>query len=244
MTACARCGRPEFPHNTPHAYQPAPTPTEHREGRPCICGCGYTVCEACLVQWPCRFAPTPTADTGCCGCNCGCVSPNECGICCDCGCDICHEPAAPSLGERDDDLGKRIVRAKGTAHVTVAVLLDDLANALDAAEERARTAEAEAERLRDDYDKACVLVADMHAAAMGEVTGPVLGVVEDVADLRRQVDERTYEEKRAAENRENCEHCGTTDARCTKRVLSRGRACCGYCSSTDTHPFAAPEGTP
>lgn len=47
------------------------------------------------------------------------------------------------------------------------------------------------EELRDDlaemrrnYEGACKTIADMHAAAVGEVTGPNRGVVEDVADLR------------------------------------------------------------
>lgn len=43
---------------------------------------------------------------------------------------------------------------------------------------------AENERLRDEYLNACALVANMHKAAVGEITGPVRGVVEDVADLR------------------------------------------------------------
>lgn len=38
--------------------------------------------------------------------------------------------------------------------------------------------------LREDYENACVLVAQMHAAAVGEVRGPTVGVVEDVAAVR------------------------------------------------------------
>lgn len=52
--------------------------------------------------------------------------------------------------------------------------------------------------LRADYDSACRTVAEMHAAAVGSVRGPIRGVVEDVEDLRverdelrRQVDELT-----------------------------------------------------
>lgn len=37
---------------------------------------------------------------------------------------------------------------------------------------------------RDEYDFACQTIAAMHAAAVGEVRGPIRGVVEDVADLR------------------------------------------------------------
>lgn len=44
--------------------------------------------------------------------------------------------------------------------------------------------QAEVERLRADYESACVTIADMHRAAIGEVRGPVRGVVEDVADVR------------------------------------------------------------
>ena len=38
--------------------------------------------------------------------------------------------------------------------------------------------------LKEDYQGACKTIAEMHAAAVGEVTGPNRGVVEDVADLR------------------------------------------------------------
>ena len=53
-------------------------------------------------------------------------------------------------------------------------------------------ASAEIERLREDYGRACKLVADMHAAAMGEITGPALGVVEDVAALRADAERYLY----------------------------------------------------
>lgn len=41
---------------------------------------------------------------------------------------------------------------------------------------------------RAEYDAACVTLAQMHAAAVGEVRGPIRGVVEDVADVRAQRD--------------------------------------------------------
>lgn len=47
---------------------------------------------------------------------------------------------------------------------------------------------AELERTKNDYQRACGLVADMHAAAVGEMTGPRLGVVEDVAALKAERD--------------------------------------------------------
>jgi hypothetical protein len=44
--------------------------------------------------------------------------------------------------------------------------------------------EAEVSRLREDYINACLCVAQMHEAAVGEVTGPKRGVVEDVLEVR------------------------------------------------------------
>ena len=44
---------------------------------------------------------------------------------------------------------------------------------------------------KEEYGRACHLVAQMHAAAVGEVTGPKLGVVEDVAEVRRQLADLT-----------------------------------------------------
>jgi hypothetical protein len=46
---------------------------------------------------------------------------------------------------------------------------------------------AERDALREQYESACKLVADMHAAAMGGNFGPALGVVEDVSALRERV---------------------------------------------------------
>lgn len=47
---------------------------------------------------------------------------------------------------------------------------------------------ADRDRLRDELDSACHLVARMHAAAVGEVRGPIRSVVEDVEDLRAEVE--------------------------------------------------------
>lgn len=41
---------------------------------------------------------------------------------------------------------------------------------------------------REEFDHACQQIAAMHAAAVGEVRGPIRGVVEDVADLRAERD--------------------------------------------------------
>lgn len=47
--------------------------------------------------------------------------------------------------------------------------------------------QAELERVKKDYEGACKLVADMHAAAVGEVRGPIDGPVEDVAAVRQRL---------------------------------------------------------
>ena len=44
------------------------------------------------------------------------------------------------------------------------------------------------DEVKTDYIHACKTIADMHAAAVGEITGPRRGVVEDVADLRAEAD--------------------------------------------------------
>ena len=48
--------------------------------------------------------------------------------------------------------------------------------------------QAENERLKTEYGNACKLVADMHAAAIGQAVGPIRGVVEDVTDVRLESD--------------------------------------------------------
>ena len=58
-------------------------------------------------------------------------------------------------------------------------------SALAAENAALRTERDEAQR---DYLRACQTVAEMHAAAVGEVCGPKRGVVEDVADLRAERD--------------------------------------------------------
>ena len=50
-------------------------------------------------------------------------------------------------------------------------------------------AEAEVERLKEDYHNACKTVVQVHAAATGRPgEGPFLGVVEDVAAVRAERD--------------------------------------------------------
>lgn len=48
--------------------------------------------------------------------------------------------------------------------------------------------EAELEHTKEDYLNACATIANMHCAAVGEVTGPKRGVVEDIEDLRLERD--------------------------------------------------------
>lgn len=49
--------------------------------------------------------------------------------------------------------------------------------------------EIELRHVRDAHRSACSTVADMHAAATGRVGGTIRGVVEDVADVRKERDE-------------------------------------------------------
>ena len=49
-------------------------------------------------------------------------------------------------------------------------------------------ARAEVDEAKRNYLNACEAVAEIHAAAMGEVCGPRLGVVKDVAGLRAEVE--------------------------------------------------------
>ncbi len=52
-----------------------------------------------------------------------------------------------------------------------------------------RRLQAENEALRAEYQSACGVVARMHLAATGQTIGPKRGVVEDVEDLRAEVEE-------------------------------------------------------
>ena len=46
----------------------------------------------------------------------------------------------------------------------------------------------ERDELKEDYQRTCLLVAQMHRAAMNDVIGPKIGVVEDILDLREERD--------------------------------------------------------
>ncbi|MER5213677.1 hypothetical protein ABT063_24675 [Streptomyces sp. NPDC002838] len=58
--------------------------------------------------------------------------------------------------------------------------------------------------MRGSYERACQTIAAMHKAAVGEIRGPIRGVVEDVEDVRKraeQADAVTAETKRLMERR-------------------------------------------
>jgi hypothetical protein len=74
--------------------------------------------------------------------------------------------------ERDNECGRTAVAAREAA-------------------DRIEALEEELEREREAYQSACGLVARMHHAATGSITGPRLGVVEDVAAVEK--DARRYQ---------------------------------------------------
>ncbi|MFB6809437.1 hypothetical protein [Streptomyces sp. NPDC056387] len=59
----------------------------------------------------------------------------------------------------------------------------------------------EAAEHKQNYANACRTIAEMHAAAVGEVTGPARGVVEDVADVRTAMLRAEAERDRAYRER-------------------------------------------
>ena len=68
--------------------------------------------------------------------------------------------------------------------------MTEAAAALEAQAAQIAERDAQIEALRDEYERACKLVADMHAAAMGAAVGPSLGVVEDIAALKAAHDQQ------------------------------------------------------
>ena len=67
--------------------------------------------------------------------------------------------------------------------------LGELAEIVTSKDAAIAALKAENERLKEDYERACKTVADMHAAAVGEIMGPKRGVVEDVADIRTELEQ-------------------------------------------------------
>jgi hypothetical protein len=71
-----------------------------------------------------------------------------------------------------------------------------LLDALNEAETRAQEAEEDRDRNYESYIGACRQVAEMHEAAMGEITGPHAGVVEDIRNNRLRAVAAEAENKR------------------------------------------------
>lgn len=65
-------------------------------------------------------------------------------------------------------------------------------------------AREERDRARRDHEGACQLVAKMHHAATGAVSGPARGVVEDVADVRARMLAGEAKAERLAEALRHC----------------------------------------
>ena len=59
---------------------------------------------------------------------------------------------------------------------------------LDILRSKNKQLERERDQLKEDYQRTCHLVAQMHMAAMNGVIGPKRGVIEDIADLREERD--------------------------------------------------------
>jgi hypothetical protein len=78
---------------------------------------------------------------------------------------------------------------------------------------RLEDAERERDEHKRDYLNACKTIADMHAAAVGEVRGPARGVVEDVEDVRLRAEQaeaaidRVRTLHRKATHGDDCVHC-------------------------------------
>jgi hypothetical protein len=82
----------------------------------------------------------------------------------------------------------------------------------------------EAEEHKTNYLSACKTIADMHAAAVGEVRGPIRGVIEDVADMRARMlaaEEALANEQRARAEAERSAELADAVTAETKRLLER-----------------------
>lgn len=96
--------------------------------------------------------------------------------------------AAPSWSIAAGELEHRIDGLEALFGVPVALPVREAARDLD--DEARRLSSVLATALDDvaakrrAYNAACQVVAQMHAAALGEVRGPIQGVVEDVANVR------------------------------------------------------------
>ena len=57
--------------------------------------------------------------------------------------------------------------------------------------------QAERDRFKADYVRACATIAAMHEAAVGEVCGPIRGAVEDIEDVRTRAERAEAERDQA-----------------------------------------------
>ena len=64
----------------------------------------------------------------------------------------------------------------------------------------------ERDELKEDYQRTCLLVAQMHRAAMNDVIGPKIGVVEDILDLREERDNLAAQNEALKDRVENQIH--------------------------------------
>ncbi|WP_371795999.1 hypothetical protein [Streptomyces sp. NBC_01718] len=100
-------------------------------------------------------------------------------------------------------------------------------HALTEAGQSVATAEQEAAEHKEAHERACRTIAEMHAAAVGEVRGPTRGVVEDVAAVRARA-ERLAKAWRDAE----------TDVTATeKRLDTHRRALAAVLAKPGETPF-------
>lgn len=67
-------------------------------------------------------------------------------------------------------------------------------------------AEDEVARWKGRYENSCDLVARMHEAAVGEIRGPIIGVVEDIKALREQAIKANSEVARLTQALVSCLH--------------------------------------
>lgn len=79
-------------------------------------------------------------------------------------------------------------------------------------------ARQDAARFKADYENACKLVADMHAAAVGEVRGPSLGPVEDVAALHLAAKQMGQQLKELLDQRVASPQAGVLDEIRNERI--------------------------
>lgn len=89
------------------------------------------------------------------------------------------------VAERDNNAAE-VARMQGELLRCSAAQVREANLAMDGEAEIKRL-RAEAERWKHEFDQAASLVAEMHAAAVGEISGPTRGVVEDVTEVRNQM---------------------------------------------------------